>query len=422
MKKLLIIYPNWLPSNAVGVQRVRLIINFLHEFGWTPELLAVDSAYYEEEVSEDLKSLVDPLFKVHFVGAQKPKKQFRLYGDITLRAWRPLKEKAKELLLSGRFQAFWVPIPPFYTAVLARQLFELTKVPYGIDYIDPWVHQFPGGKRKLNRAKLSTIIAKLLEPYSIRYASFLTGVSDGYFNAVVERNQFLQNIPRVSMPYGFNRSDYLIKPKKTQLNFLSKNISSQIYVYAGAFLPQSHYFIRLLFNLISDFLKNNIINEQIHFYFIGTGFSKLNSISDYAAGAGISHIVTEIRERISYLEILQCLSVAKGVLAIGSTESHYTASKIFQSILSKKPVFPVFHKESSVVGILKKAKADQYLVQYDPSMTLSKFEEIFMNQFKSYILLKEGWEPDLQAINEYSAKASAKSLASVLDDVVKKIA
>lgn len=419
MKKLLIIYPNWLPSNAVGVQRVRLIVNFLHEFGWTPELLAVDSAYYEEEVSEDLKSLVDPLFKVHFVSAQKPKKKFRLYGDITLRAWRPLKEKAKELLLSGRFQAFWVPIPPFYTAVLARQLFELTKVPYGIDYIDPWVHEFPGGKWRINRAKLSTIIAKWLEPYAIRSASFLTGVSDGYFNAVVERNQFLQNIPRVSMPYGFNHNDYLIKPKKTQLNLLGNNRDGQIYVYAGAFLPQSHYFIRTLFRFLSKFLQDKTIDEQTHFYFIGTGYSKLNSINDYAVDAGVSHNVTEIRERISYLEILQCLSTAKGVLAIGSTESHYTASKIFQSVLSEKPVFPVFHKESSVVEILKKAKADPYLVQYDPLMISSKFEEVFMSQLKSYFLLQRGWQPDLQALSEYSAKASAKSLATVLNDIVK---
>ncbi|MFN9709930.1 MAG: hypothetical protein ACK55K_00800 [Bacteroidota bacterium] len=421
MKKLLIIYPNWLPSNAVGVQRVRLIVNFLHEYGWTPELVTVHSDYYEEEVSEDLKLLVDSSFKVHFVSAQPPKRHLRFYGDITLRAWHPLKQKSLELLKSGNFDAFWVPIPPFYTAVMARQLFDKIKVPYGIDYIDPWVHEFPGNKKwDLVRAKLSTWIAKLLEPYAVKNISFLTGVAEAYFIDVINRNRHLLNVPKVSMPYGFNPNDYQIKVNAPSFFGNSKQSVSDTYVYAGAFLPKSHDFIQILFKCLSILLQEKYINDTTHFLFVGTGSSKLKSINEYARDAGISHIVTEIKERISYLEVIKCLSLAKGVLAIGSTESHYTASKIFQSILSNKPVFPVFHKESSVVEILQKARANQYLVQYDASIDSFKFEEILMNQLKSYLLLQQGWEPDLSALNEYSAKASAKLLASILDVVVRK--
>ena len=96
MKKLLIVYPNWLPSNAVGVQRVRLIVNFLEEFGWEPVIVCVDPAFYEEEVSADLSKIVKKGIRVFPVKAKNANKRFRLYGDIALRAYGNLKKKALE--------------------------------------------------------------------------------------------------------------------------------------------------------------------------------------------------------------------------------------------------------------------------------------------------------------------------------------
>ncbi len=70
MRKLLIIYPNWLPSNAVGVQRVRLVVNFLKEYQWEPIILAVNPKYYEEDKSGDLCNLIHTNLNVVFVDAK----------------------------------------------------------------------------------------------------------------------------------------------------------------------------------------------------------------------------------------------------------------------------------------------------------------------------------------------------------------
>ncbi|MBS1917771.1 MAG: hypothetical protein JST87_15980 [Bacteroidetes bacterium] len=415
MKKLLIIYPNWLPSNAVGVQRVRLIVNYLHEFGWQPYIVAVNPAFYEEELSEDLLQIVKKDVRVFFVDAKKARKRFRLYGDITLRAFGNLKQKAIEVCRSENINAIWVPIPPFYTALIGKEVHSKTNIPYGIDYIDPWVHEFPGGKGKLNRARFSSFLAKILEPKAVKEVSFITGVSEAYFLPVIKRNPHLKNILTCGMPYGFDGNDYSAKP--TNQDLLWKDNDVKAYIYAGAFLPNAHFFIEKLFQIISVLRQKNQLQNNIHFYFIGTGHSSLNSITDYAGKYGLSEIIHEKKERIPYLEVLNNLHNAAGVLAIGSTEAHYTASKIFQAILSAKPVFAVFHYLSSVVDILKEASADNYLTKYDPSAPEEIFTEELSKTLCAFLQLINGWSPDISKLDKYSARYSAKALADILDKV-----
>ena len=130
-------------------------------------------------------------------------------------------------------------------------------------------------------------------------------------------------------------------------------------------------------------------------------------------------IVFEKRERIPYLEVLNNLSSATGILAIGSTEMHYTASKIFQSILSKKPVFTVFHHQSTVINILKETNAGTYLVKYVEEEKEVDFELRLRQMFQSFLIEGNGWNPILEKMQKYSARSSAGSLTGVLNAVVK---
>ena len=170
IRKLLIIYPTWVPSNAVGAQRVRLLVNFLKEFNWEPIILTVNPAFYVEEKSEDLVQLVEKGIRVEFVNARKAK-NIRLYGDISLRAFGNLKRKAIKIIDEEKVDCLWVPIPPFYTALIGRKVHDATGVPYVIDYIDPWVHNFPGSHKLFSRAKLASIIANFLEPIAVKKAA-----------------------------------------------------------------------------------------------------------------------------------------------------------------------------------------------------------------------------------------------------------
>ncbi len=393
------------------------MVNYLEEFGWQPIIVAVDPKFYEEEKSEDLLKLVKEGIRVVHVNA-KNASRIRLYGDIALRAFSNLKNKAIEIIKAEKIDCIWVPIPPFYTALIGRRVHDATGVPYVIDYIDPWVHDFPGSHNLLSRAKLASVVSNFLEPIAIKKAAGFTGVSSAYYLEVFERNPRLKALPHCGMPYGFDVNDYNAKPSNKKLLWADDGEVIP-YIYAGAFLPNAHYFIDELFKIIAAMRTLGKLNPRVRFYFAGTGKTNLQSIADYASAHGLQDIVSEKRERIPYLEVLNNLSNAAGILTIGSTEMHYTASKIFQSILSKKPVFAVFHHQSSVIDILKETNAGSYLVKYFEEENEPDFELRLQQIFEAFLLQRNGWSPVFEKLEKFSARSSAASLAGVLNAVVK---
>ncbi|MBI2270819.1 MAG: hypothetical protein HYU69_10765 [Bacteroidetes bacterium] len=414
MKKILIIYPHWPPSNLAGVHRPRLIANFIHEFGWLPVILTVDPKFYEERPDPDIVKTVSPAIEINYVSAFNTLKRFRFFGDIGIRAFGQLYKKAIEITKKNKIDFIWIPIPSFYTAVLGRLIYEKTGINYGIDYIDPWVNGFTNYDLLFSKAWLSNNLAKLLEPYAVKKASLISGVATSYYRPVLDRNFKNKTIEHIGMPYGFDPHDHEIKIEGLQ--FPWNNIPGCIpLVYAGAFLPKSHLFIELLFKSIAKLKMEGKWNKNIHLYFLGTGIYPGKTITDHANENKVSDSIHEIPERFPFIHILNFLSASSGVMVIGSIENHYTASKIFQSLLSKKPVFAVFHKESSVVSILKQAEADNYLCEYTDSMDVIKLEFSIYNTFDSFVKKGKNWIPKLETLNHYSSRQSAFLLAQKLD-------
>ncbi len=411
---MLIIYPNWLPSNAVGVQRIRLIVNYLAAFGWQPIILAVDPAYYEEETADELMQLVTPGIKVFYVQAKHAGKTLRVAGDISLRAFWPLRSKALQIISEEKPDFIWSPVPPFYTALITRLVHNKTGVPYGIDYIDPWVHHFPGANKIFSRAWMSKMLANVLEPIAVRKASVITGVSQEYYLPVLQRNpQLKKTVVAAAMPYGFDIADYKLVQENKPLPWQNKKVKPIIY--AGAFLPKAHYFIDVLFAAVAALKQQSNVDFDYHFYFFGTGTSSVNDVAFYAIKNGIQELVTEQKERVSYIDVLHYLKNADAVLAIGSTEKHYTASKIFQAILSGKPVFAVFHEESSAVDVLKKANASGHTILFSAAGSEQQFKADMTAALRKFLFSPRIWQPDLDALDAFSARASAAALAAAVD-------
>jgi len=413
MKNILIIYPHWPPSNLAGVHRARLIANYLSEFEWHPVVLSVHPDCYEEPHDWDLLKTVSDKIEVHFVKAFKVRKP-RIIGDIGLRSFFQLKQAALEIIKQKKIEFIWIPIPSFYIAILGRVLFNKTKIPYGIDYIDPWVRDI--SNRKNLRAILSNAIARLLEPYAIKKASLVSGVAEAYFKPAIERNFRKMKPVQVAMPYGFDRNDHLIRIENIFYPW-SEYKACKPYIYAGAFLPLSGLFINLLCKALRDLKNLEILDPDVRLFFIGTGNYNHKSIAEYAEEYGVNDIVIEIRDRFPFLHVLNFLSGAKGVLLIGSTEEHYTASKTFQSVLSGRPVFSILHYKSTAVEIFKKCKADAYLCEYEPDQGIEIFYENIKIIFSDFLDEKKVYEPDFNILENYSAKQSANSLIKAINSI-----
>ncbi len=416
MKNILIIYPHWPPSNLTGVHRPRLISNFLHQFGWHPIILTVKSKYYEEKPDYDIIKTVNPKTEVIYTEA-KPIRKPRIIGDIGLRAFKYLKHQALKIIQNKKIDFIWIPIPSFYVAVLGRILHEKTGIPYGIDYIDPWIRNI--SNRKNLRAILSNIAAHILEPYAIKKASVISGVAKEYYLPALKRNFKQNKYPlNVAMPYGFDPNDHKITLSNLKYPWENDNIEKPI-IYAGAFLPMSGLYTNLLFKSIKELIDERKIKPNFKLYFIGTGKYPYKSISDYAKENQIQNLVKEIPERYPYLHILNFLAKAYGILVIGTTEKHYTASKIFQSLLSQRPIFAIFHHQSTTVNILKNANADIYTALYTGEKNISTLKKQIKEKFYEFVKGEKNWQPNLHSLEKYSAKESTKKLVETINKAIK---
>ena len=184
MRTILIIYPHWPPSNLAGVHRARLIANNLPDYDWHPVVLTVSHRYYEEPPDWDLVKTVNNKVEVHYTRAL-PVFKPRIIGDIGLRGMYFLYRKAKKMIRSRKVDFIWIPVPSFYTSLLGRRLYEKFRIPYGIDYIDPWIRDI--SSRKKWRSVLSLWLARRLEPVAVKKASLITGVAFDYYGPVLER-------------------------------------------------------------------------------------------------------------------------------------------------------------------------------------------------------------------------------------------
>jgi len=423
LKKILIISPHFPPSNLAGVHRSRLFAQHLPLFGWEPVVLTVDEKYYEEEPDWNLSKLLPKDLRIEKARALDLTKS-RLIGDIGLRAFFQLYKKAKELIKTEKIDFLYIPIPSFYVALLGRWLHATTGVKYGIDYIDPWVHYFPGSDKLFSRHWLSTRIANFLEPIAVKKASLITGVAEGYYKGVIERNPGLVNkCVFGAMPYGGEVKDHeKIKELNVEPYLFSAEPAKIRLVYAGAMLPKAFEPLEMIFQSI----KNNPSDfSDIEFHFIGTGKTPGDengfSIKPLAIKYNLwQTIVFEYPKRIPYLDVLVHLNASSGVFILGSTEPHYTPSKVYQAVLSSKPLLAVLHKNSSAVNVIRKTGTGVVL-PFDEINLLSIKNEfpLAINEYKQMASSYNLNNTNMDAFQTYSAANVTKQLADLLNEVTK---
>lgn len=420
MKTILIISPHFPPSNLAAVHRSRLFAQHLPAFDWKPVILTVHENYYEEKLDWNLHKLLPKDLRIEKVKAIKATKP-RIIGDIGLRAFFQLYERAKRLIKEEKIDFLYIPIPSFYVALLGRWLHHSTGIRYGIDYIDPWVHTFPGSEKMFSRHWFSTQVAKFLEPIAVKKASLITGVAEGYYKGVQERNaQLVEKWLFAAMPYGGEAADHDRVGKLAIEPYLfNKNNRKLQLVYAGAMLPKAHKPLEKIF----EGIQNNIAGfSDTEFHFIGTGKSANDAFSYNIKPLAEkyklwNHVVFEYPQRIPYIDVLIHLNAADGVFILGSTEPHYTPSKVYQAVLSNKPVMAVLHGQSTAVQVIRKSNAGVVLA-FAGEEGLDEIKEGFVGLFHQYKCFCKDFNMhsiNRAAFDTYSAKAITRQLAELLE-------
>lgn len=420
----MIVAPHYPPSNLAGVHRSRLFAQHLPSFGWHPIILTVKEKYYEEALDPNLERLLPKGQQVVKVNAF-PVTQPRLVGDIGLRAFYQLRRKALQLVQSEKVDFVYIPIPSFYASLIGPYLRKKTGVSYGIDYIDPWVHHFPGSEKTFSRHWWSTKLSGMLEPIAVKKAALITGVAEGYYRGVQERNPHLKaTCVFGAMPYGGEAEDHQVA-KRAGLQpylFARKKGVLQL-VYAGAMLPKAYQPLEAIFGAMAA-EPHYFANVEIHF--IGTG-SRPNDVASHtikslAERFGLyQSVIYEYPKRIPYLDVLVHLAASDGIFVLGSTEPHYTPSKIYQGILSEKYILAVLHRQSTAVNILQQSGAGTVL-PFDGEEGVPAITQQFRQTWTDWKEKARTFQPDQvnrQAFEPYSARSVTGRLVSLLNAAIK---
>jgi hypothetical protein len=345
----------------------------------------------------------------------------RLVGDIGVRAFRGCYRVLAELAARREIDFVLITIPSNFLAPIGRLIHRRYGLPFGIDYQDPWINRWPGIDVPFSRAWGSYRLASMLEPWAVQGASLITGMAPGYVAGMLERNpEVAKNAVVACMPMGIAPEDYALVRDLDRPPFLFQPSDGRFHmIYAGALLPAGIVVLdAFLAGLGALKAWAPDIAARLKVHFVGTGSSPDDpaghQVQPRAERAGVADIVDEHPQRIGYVDALNHLGRSDAVLVLGSTETHYTPSKVFQAMLSRRPVFAMLHRDSTAVDMVRSMHAGRVLTVTEGALPAAAEVADGLRSFiddKTY----DADAVDRAAFDAFSARASTQALATALD-------
>jgi hypothetical protein len=410
VKRVVLVAPQFPPCNLAAVHRNRFLATHLPTFGWQPHVLTVDPSYYEEGLDWELARLVPESTRITRVQAM-PTRPFRVVGDIGIRALPWLAAGLERLVRTEHTDLVCLSIPPNYSAILGPLLYRRHGVRYVVDYQDPWVHLLPRSEARFSKARWALRLGHALEGPVLRHASLLTGVGEGYYAGALRRAPWLDPRRCVTAPIGAEAADFAYldaNPRRPTL--FDPNDSLQHIVYAGALLPRAMLTLHALLESLAQ------VRERVRLHFIGTG----GGIQPVIDRMGLRDVVFEHPSRIPYLDVLNHLKHAQAVLVLGSDEPHYTPSKVFQAVLTRRPVIGLLHDQSSGADVLRRANAGPLVTFSADRPASTRVDDIADALMCATTDGRDAREQiDWSAFAEYSAECMTRRIAAGFDEAVR---
>ncbi len=423
-----IIAPDFPPSSLPSSVRVRLFASHLAEFGWRPIVITTAPEYYQCPIDSDNERLLPADLEVIRTRAL-PAKWMRRFGvgDIGMRSLGHHWRVVRRLCRARAVDLIFISVPPYVPMILGRLAFERFGIPYVIDYQDPWITEvywrLPPSERP-PKWPLAYAMARLLEPFAIRRASHITGVSAGTTRDVLARYPELAGLGSTTLPFGAEPADFEFLRAHPRGNSFFDRADGMVHlVYAGVCIPGMYPALRCLFGglrLLRE--RNPRLAGRLRLHFIGTSYSPVSAqkrAEPVAAECGVGDLVHEVTGRVAYLDALQILLDAAGLLIVGTDEPHYTASKIYPYALARKPILAIFHEQSSAVQSLAALAPARILTFSDARPAESQTVEAG-EQLEALVSdgLSANFENGIEQTGEHTARAMTRELAAVFDRVV----
>jgi hypothetical protein len=352
-------------------------------------------------------------------------------GDLGIRAFKGLLDTSVDLLARERFDVVFITIFPTYPALIGPILKRRFGVPFVLDYVDPWVGAWgetvgggPNGGPDF-KSRLTRGLARRLEPRVVRAAGALTAVSAATYEQVLTRHPEFGCIPCVAIPYGGEPADFSRLRQRPRANRYFDSADGNVHVsYVGTLLPLGFETLRAVFRaarLLAQ--RRQPLYRRLRLHFFGTSNQTAPDararVLPVARDFGVERSVTEIAPRIDYLDALTVQIEATALLMMGSSERHYTASKLYPGLLAERLILAIYHEASSVVEVLRRVARPPVvrLVTYNDTNRAESRAEAICEELEA-LIENPVYDPravDAEGVRQYSAESMAERLALVLE-------
>jgi len=351
------------------MHRVRVTAPHFREFGWDPVVLAVRPDFVEgvrEPLLEETLPPEMPVFRTAALRARWTRK-FGL-GNLGLRSLPFLYQAGCKLIRRRKVDLVYFSTTVFTVMPLGRLWKRKFGTRFVLDMQDPWVSDYYSSQSKSSRPPkywAAAPLHRVLEPWTMRYVDGLIAVSQDYIQTLQDRYPRLADRPQRVLPFGAAEADFEMIRQRPQSNRFFDPRDGAIHgVYVGRGGPDMQPALRIIFQALRAGLRDMPdLFSRVRLHFVGTDYAcderSRKTVEPVAEECGVGDHVEEHPLRVPYFEGLQLLMDADFLLIPGSDDPQYTASKLYPYILAGKPMFAVFHKRSSVCGILNETGAGE---------------------------------------------------------------
>jgi len=422
--RVLVVSPHFPPINAADHQRVRMSLPYFAEFGWDVTVLCIDSNLIEGIYDPNLTLTIPKNIEIIQSSAISPKlsRRFRL-GNLAFRSLPFLVKATSKYFEKNYFDLVYFSNTVFLTMPLGRYWLAKYKVPYVLDFQDPWLSDYyertgttpPGGKLKY---AIANSLAKVFEPFTMRRVSHITSVSPEYPQVLSKRYPWLEPSQFTVLPFGAPEKDFeILASLNIQKSIFDPNDGCKHWVYVGRGGDDMAFSLKNLFAAIQQHRQRSPEAwQKIKLHFVGTKYSIFDNskpIEAIASSYDLSDIVTEYPQRIPYFEALKVLTDSDGILIIGSDDLGYSASKVYPCILARKPLLAILHQNSLVVNVIESCKAGQ-VVTFAKAST-DNIADRLIDKLDWLLSQKGECTTDWQTFQKYTAREMTKTLCDIFD-------
>ena len=427
MRRVLIVSPRFVPSNAADMHRARQALPYLGASGWEPTVLAVRPEEVQAPQDPLLSRTVPADVRVVRTGAV-PIRLTRPVGvgNLDARALPFLRAAGSRLMAERRFDLVFFSTTALGVSVLGPLWARRYGVPFVIDLQDPWYSEYyarsgtppPGGRFKY---AVSNAVSKRLEPYVLQRAAGVVSVSPAYPRDLADRYPWFSEERMTVLPFGAPEQDFeTLRASPIGNGVFDPGDGARHWVYVGRAGHDMALSLEAFFTALArERAEHPDRLGRVRLHFVGTSYADGDTgeptVAPIAARCGVADLVEEQPRRIPYFQALQCLLDADALVIPGSDDPGYTASKLYPYVLAEKPLLALFHQESTVVDIVRQSKAG-VVVPFASGEAAQAIADRITREWFEHMPTQA--QTDWAAFEPYTARAMTQALAAAFDRAV----